>query len=281
MVSSLSSNLFVNSSGAAAGRGEVWFEKVGERTAIVGAWARAPLKILTPRRTGDARAAVISTYGGGLVDGDAIALSVRVARGALATIGTQASTKVYRCPRGTASQTLDAEVGEDALLVALPDPLVPFASARYEQRATIRLARDASLAWLDVLACGRAARGERWALSRYASRTRVLRENAVVCEDALVLDAREQDLARALGRFDALATALVFGPALRATRAAFLAAPLPPPRGEITFSASPIGDDGACLRVAGVSTAVVTAFVRERLSPLRATLGDDPFARKW
>ena len=264
-----------------AGQGTLRFEKVGERTAIVGAAARAPLKILTPRRAGDARAAVISTYGGGLVDGDAIALCVRVARGARATLGTQASTKVYRCPRGSASQTLDAEVDQAALLVALPEPLVPFAAARYEQRATIRLARGASLAWLDVLACGRAARGERWAFSRYASRTRVVREDAVACDDALVLDASDRDLARAMGRFDALATALVFGPALRATRDALLAAQLPSPRGEITFSASPIGDDGACLRVAGVSTAAVTAFVRERLSALRATLGDDPFARKW
>src|SRR4029078_11970610 len=115
----------------------------------------------------------VATYGGGLVDGDAIALDVTVGENAKAVIGTQAATKVYKCPAGEDTQTLEARVARGGLLVVAPDPLVPFAGARYAQRATIRLEENARLAWLDVLACGRAARGERWAFSSYSSRTRV------------------------------------------------------------------------------------------------------------
>ncbi len=254
---------------------------MGERTAVVRAWARAPLKILAPKNHGDARWAFLSTYGGGLVDGDEISLEVRVGRGARAVVGTQASTKVYRCPRGRAAQRFDADVGEDALLVVAPDALTPFADSRYEQRATLRLARGASLAWADVLACGRAARGERWAFARYASRTRVLREGALVADDSLALDRADRDLAPAMGRFDALATLLLFGPALAETRDAIFAMPIASPRADVVFSASPVGTDGACVRVAGVRASAVAAFVRDALFPLRRALGDDPFARKW
>ncbi|HEY2366660.1 MAG TPA: urease accessory protein UreD, partial [Polyangiaceae bacterium] len=72
------------------------FEVVGDRTAITSSRARAPLKLLTPKNHGDARWTFVATYGGGLVDGDAIALDVKVGPGASALLSTQASTKVYR-----------------------------------------------------------------------------------------------------------------------------------------------------------------------------------------
>jgi urease accessory protein len=264
-----------------AGEGALVFDVVGSRTAIASARARAPLKLLTPKNHGSARWTFVATYGGGLVDGDSISLDVRLGRGARAVLGTQASTKVYRCPRGQARQTLEAQVAEGGLLVVAPDPLVPFAGSRYEQRATIRLAKDASLAWVDVLACGRASRGERWAMARYATRTRILREGELACDDALVLEAEGRDLPRAMGRFDAIATLFLVGPALRATCDALLARPLAPRRAALIFTAARLGDFGACVRVAGATTGAVTAFVRDALSDVRASLGDDPFARKW
>jgi urease accessory protein len=252
-----------------SGEGSVVFEKVGDRTAIVAARARSPLKLLTPKNHGDARWTFVATYGGGLVDGDAIALDVKVGENAKALIGTQASTKVYKCPSKEATQTLEAHVARGGLLVVAPDPLVPFAGAKYVQRATIRLDEGASLAWLDVLACGRAARGERWAFSRYASRTRVFVKGALVCDDALVLES-ERDLARSFGRFDAIATILGFGIAPRTPSAS----------SDVVASSSMFGA-GTCIRVAGTSTAAVVAHARDVLVDVRASLGDDPWARKW
>jgi len=263
-----------------AGEGSLVFDVVGGKTAVASARARAPLKILAPKNHGSARWTFLSTFGGGLVDGDVIALDVKVRAGARALVGTQASTKVYRCPRGEVRQTLAAEVAERGLLVVVPDPLTPFAGARYEQRSTLRLARGASLAWADVVSCGRAARAERWAFSRYASRTRIFADGALLCDDGLVLDAAHRDLARAFGRFDAIATLFLVGPDLAEARASLLARPLAP-RADVIFTATPLGEDGACARVAGTSTAGVTAFVRGALAELRASIGDDPFSRKW
>jgi len=242
------------------------FQADGGRTHVASARAAAPLKILAPRNHGDARWTFVATYGGGLVDGDAIALDVRVDAGARALLGTQASTKVYR---GASTQTLTADVGPDALLVVMPDPLTPFAGARYEQRSTLRLAPGASLVWVDALSCGRAARGERWAFSRFESRTEIVVHGELVAHDALVLDASEQDIGRAMGRFDAFATVLIVNAELGA-----------PMQGDVVWAPCPRAW-GTCVRAAAPSTAALSSFLRELLAPVRDSLGDDPFARKW
>lgn len=248
------------------GEGALLFEAEDGRTRLTRAAARAPLKLLTPHNHGSARWSFAATYGGGLVDGDAVTLDVRVGPRAKAVLGTQASTKVYR---GASRQTLRADVGDGAMLVVMPDPLVPFAGARYEQQATLQLHPGASLVWVDILSCGRAARGERWAFARYASRTRILRGDELVAEDALVLDASEQDVACLMGRFDAFATLIVVGLELAAASSPDV------------VHASSRHAWGTVVRVAGRSAGAMASFVREALKPVRALLGDDPYARKW
>src|SRR6266508_3728405 len=104
----------------------------GGRSLVHGAYATSPLRLLTPSNHGRAAWVYTSSYGGGLVDGDRIAIDVDVTSGATAFVSTQASTKVYRSPNGTTA-TLHGRVGPGALLVMAPDPVVCFADARYRQ----------------------------------------------------------------------------------------------------------------------------------------------------
>ena len=90
---------------------------------------KAPARLLplaTPAaaRRGAARC-VLSSLGGGLLQGDAIAVEARVGAGATLQLSTQASTKVYRGARG-AAQSLDADVAAGGLLVVTPDAVTPF-----------------------------------------------------------------------------------------------------------------------------------------------------------
>jgi urease accessory protein len=278
----------------APGRGELVLSVAGGKTVVARARAESPLKLLCPRSHGEGRWAFLATFGGGLVDGDALELDVTVERGARALLGTQASTKVYRSPRVGARQVLRARVDDDALLAVLPDHVACFAGSRYEQRSTYVLAPTASLVLLDVLSCGRAAHGERWAFARYASRTRVERvvpaaKPGATCRyetialDALELDPTHGDLAARMGRFDALATLFAFGPAAAPIRAALLSAAEGPliRRADHVAAASPLSDDGVVLRAAGVRVDTVLSFAREALAGLGTLFGDDPFARKW
>ena len=73
-----------------------------------------------------------------------------------------------------------------------------------------------------------------------------------------------------MGRFDAIATILLFGISPRG----------PASRDGVVASSSSF-QAGTCIRVAGTSTGAVVAHAREVLSDVRASLGDDPWARKW
>jgi urease accessory protein len=264
-----------------AGEGTVAFERAGARTVLRRARSESPLRLLTPRNHGHAAWVVTATLGGGLVDGDAIRLDVSVGRGAAGLLGTQAPTKVYRCPTSTCRQDLSAQVDADGTLVLLADPVACFAGARYEQSARIDLSPSASLVLVDAFTAGRSARGERWDFARYAARTTVTREGRLLLADAIVLDPAHGDLRARMGRFDAFTTLAVFGPWAAPLREAALLAPGAGREAPVAIAASPLGDDGAVVRIAGSSVEAVSGAVRARLAGLGALLGDDPFARKW
>ena len=267
---------------SAAGEGELRFVRAGRRTVVHTARARSPLKLLLPNNHGDGSWVYVATLGGGLVDGDVLTLSVDVERGACALLGTQASTKVYRSPKGTA-QTLRARVGADALLAVVPDPVSCFAEARYEQRIDVHIDDGATLLLIDTLTCGRAARGERWALTRLSSRTRVWRGERLVFVDATLLDPRHGDVAARMGRFDAVASVLAVGPQAREVQARVLAAASTPPQKDASrlWSAAALGPDAALGRLAASSAGEAVSAVRAMVAPIASPLGDDPFARRW
>jgi urease accessory protein len=264
------------------GRGTLAFVRCGAKTVLREARATSPLKLLSPKNHGSAAWVFAATFGGGLVDGDAIAIDVEVGEGASALLGTQASTKVYRCPSSECRQDLRARVASGALLVSVPDPVACFAGARYAQSAHVELDAEASLVLVEAFTAGRSARGERWDFARCASRTLVRRGGAPLVLEALLLDPAHGDLRARMGRMDAIATVLLAGPRVRSLRDAALALAPPLARSApLVAAASPIGDDAAIVRIAATTVEAATRAARERLAGLAGLLGDDPFARKW
>ena len=90
-------------------RGSVVVSRGPRGSLVTRAYAESPLKWLTPRAGGDAAWVFASSYGGGLVGGDRLAIDVRVDAGAGALLSTQASTKVYRSPRGVETRLTAAK----------------------------------------------------------------------------------------------------------------------------------------------------------------------------
>jgi urease accessory protein len=265
-----------------ASAAELAFERVGGRTAVVRCRARTPLKLLTPRHAGAAGWACMSSHGGGLLNGDSVALRVEVRAGASAALVTQASTKIYPGRPGS-RQTVDATVAAGGLLVVAPDPVVCFAGSRYAQRQAFDLAPTANLAVVDWLTSGRAANGERWAFESYESRLVVRRGGKELLRDATLLDEEAGRLPGRLGRFDVIALALATGPRLAAgarrllEETARLSATRRAPR---LVSASPVGKDGALLRVAAESFEDASTELRRALTFVWDALGDDPWSSR-
>ena len=269
--------------GVTPGVARLAFERAGVagRTAVSAAFATSPLRILMPRNHGHAAWLFTASLGGGLVDGDHLDVGVEVAPGATAFLGTQASTKVYRSPDGC-SQRLRAKVAAGASLAWAPDPVVCFDGARYAQRTEVSLGPGASVLLFDGYSCGRSARGERWAFSRYASRTTITQGGVAALIDATLLDPLHGPIADRMGRFDVVLSLVALGPRFAAVRAAMLAC------GEasgfdasVIAAASPLGVDGCIVRVAAERFEGASRVLRSSFRALAEMLGDDPFARKW
>jgi urease accessory protein len=236
-----------------------------------------------PNNHGEGSWVYIASLGGGLVDGDALSLSVDVEAGACALLATQASTKVYRSPHGT-SQRLAARVAAGALLAVVPDPVSCFAGASYTQQVDIVLEDDtATLVLVDALTCGRAARGERWAFARYAARSRLWIGDRLLAHDSVRLDPAHGDVAARMGRYDTFATITAAGPRAAAVRGHLLAAAATAPsRDASRLHAVTVLSPGASIgRLAATCASEAIAAVRALLAPLAGELGDDPFARRW
>ena len=263
---------------------EVRCARVAGASAIIAARAGDPLKLLVPRPRGVAALVYATTYGGGLLGGDQVALSVAVGPEARLALGTQASTKIYRA-RGDESPacwSLDASVAAGGLLASLPDPVCCFAGARYRQRQRIALAAGASLVWLDTLTCGRSARGERWAFASVDARTSVDRAGVPLVRDGLRLEAgRGLPLRERFGDGEAIATLIVVGPLVAPLAESLLAnLAATPAGGEPLVAASPLAG-GAIVRIAACSPAAVTRWLRAQVAPaLTPLLDHHPWDRK-
>jgi urease accessory protein len=124
---------------------------------------------------------------GGIVQGDDLEAEIRVEGGAHAIVTAPSATKVYRMDRGAASARMRLRVERGAVLEYLPEPLIPHAGARFVEELDLDVEEGArALAW-EILAPGRAARGESLAYDRLEFRLRVREEGRTVLRERSVI----------------------------------------------------------------------------------------------
>jgi urease accessory protein len=269
-----------------AGQGCVRIDRVAGQSAVCSLRASSPLKILVPRPRGPSVWVYLGSFGGGVVAGDETKVTLRLGEHACGFVSTQASTKLYRSPASRpGTQRLHATLGEGARLVLMPDPLQAFAGSDYRQSQEFHLTRGSGLVVLDWLSSGRVARGERWALSRFHSRTEVYYNGQRIFLDSLCLNPADGPLAGPyrLGRFNSLAMVLVLGDALEAASTGLVEDMTARPvarRASLVVSASPVAH-GTVLRIAGERVEEVTGELRRCLAFVPGLIGDDPWSRKW
>jgi len=268
----------------AAGDAYVRAESSGARTVLTHARAASPLRLLTPRGRNPATAWIVtSTFGGGLVGGDSVALELDVRPGARVLVTSQSSTKVYRSAR-PARQRLEARVAAGACLIVLPDPIAAFAGSRFEQEQGYELDADASLVTLDWMSNGRHARGEEWQFDRYISRLVIRRDGRDVFRDRLALSADDGDIGARMRPFTTYGVLAIAGRLMEGMRSALVAAidAVPAQADADLVSAAASFDEGrgTVIRFAARDLERAAATVGGMLEPLYRLLGDDPWSRR-
>lgn len=189
-----------------------------------------PLKLITPLRPSETKSALVFllSYGGGLVAGDQVHLSISILPSARLSVVTQGHTKIFKSvtPDIVTRQTLDVTILKDAALCLLPDPVQPFEGSVYEQKQVFRLEEGASLCLLDWVTQGRTARGEDWSFVKWVGRNEIWAGGRMLVRDAVILDRDRQvggmTLKQSMHAMGVLGTLVLRGPLVKGLGAFFL-----------------------------------------------------------
>jgi urease accessory protein len=167
---------------------------VGGRTRIVDLECRGPVQVLRCHYLDggapDLGFVMIASPGGGLLQGDHLAIDVRLREGARLHLGTQSATRLYRMPYHGARIETRLEVEGGAYLEYLPDPWMPFADSRVSIETEVVADPTATVLLSEIVAPGRAALGEILQQRRFASSiVASLPSGKLLFTDATVLEA--------------------------------------------------------------------------------------------
>ena len=261
---------------ARVGGARIELVRVGEETRLGTCYQQVPVRTMPPFVFDSEPAALVYLINltAGLMDGDGHRVELIARAGTRAVVTGQSATRIHPAVDSYATQQWVIEVEDDACLVVLPGPTIPFCRSRYYQRVRVDLDSRARLIWGDIWLPGRYDRGalsERFQFQRIVQDFEARRAGSLVYRDRFQWNGpwTPEDVEWYLG--GALATASLF-----------IAGPLPETFPDGRTGGTEAGsvfrlDTGeSCIRCCG-SPAAVTADVTHCALRLAAswTVGAD------
>ena len=146
----------------------------------------APFKLLRAEQGNDGRCELPLLHtAGGLVGSDQLSISLELSAGSRALVTSVAAQKVYGSigrsqlqPEGSwAQQRVNCQLARGSDLEWLPQELVLYANALYEQKLQVQLAPNASFLGAEIVRLGRTAAGETLAAGCWRSSLAIQRLN--------------------------------------------------------------------------------------------------------
>lgn len=249
------------------------FERRGRRTILAKLERRAPYMaqraLYCDQEMPDLAWVFLITTTGCLLQGDRLALEVKLGSGARAHVTTQSATKIHAMDANYAAQTQTVALSDDAYLEFLPDPVIPHRNARFVSDTRISIAPTATLLLSEVIQPGRKHYHPDecfgttvMSLSTSAVRT----DGRTLFTEKLLIDPRRYPMRQTgvMDSFDVFGNVILCTPRGNADRiCARVEAEVDLVRG-LAFGACRLPNDaGLIFKVLGRETAQVKAKVRE------------------
>jgi len=217
---------------------------------------------------------MVTSVGGGTLQGDRLTIVVDVEAGACAHVTTQGATRLHAMDSNHAAQLQQLSAAEGAYLEYLPEVTIPYRGARFVSRTHVIAAPSATVLVAESVAAGRKHHGgERFRYQVLSLATEVARPDGtpVFTEKLLIEPARRSpELPGVMQHFDVFGNLLIVTPAATADR---IYARVPPQfdlAGGIASGLSRLPNGaGLMLRVVGTETHQVRARVRETWAVVR------------
>ncbi len=169
-------------------RSRIVIEQTGGISRLTSARSLSPLKILNPKTHSTACHVMLSSYGGGLLQGDTVELDVYGRLGSRLFLGSQAHGHIYGSPDGRTSSWLLNATLEDALAVVYLDPLIPHAKSRYHQRQSWRLMGASNLVLIEWFSAGRVKTGEVFAFESVKTDLELSKDGELLMIERMFID---------------------------------------------------------------------------------------------
>jgi urease accessory protein len=165
------------------------FERREAATVLVGCRSTLPLQVLVPVALDDT-AAVVSMLNptGGVLGGDRLTVEVELGPGAHACLTTPSATRIYRSGGEPAVQSVRLALARGAIAEWVPDHTIPSPGAALRHTMDVEVGEGAVLVAVDAWAAGRVARGEAWRFERLDAAFTIRDAMGLLLHDRFVLE---------------------------------------------------------------------------------------------
>ncbi|MFO0927825.1 MAG: urease accessory protein UreD [Gemmataceae bacterium] len=237
--------------------------RVGDETRMGGFYQQIPLRVMPPFVLDGQPASLLYliTLTAGLMDGDGHLMELTARRGTRCVVTGQSASRVHPSIGAFATQQWAVDVEDDACLVVLPGPTIPYKGCRFYQRGRVDLARTGRLVWGDIWLAGRYERGalsERFQFGRIVQDFEARRAGRLVYRDRFCWDGlwTPDEVGWFFGGELACGSLYVGGP---------MPSQLPDPPPGVRRAAFPLGTGEGCVRWCGPPPLVTADVVQVAL----------------
>ncbi len=173
---------------------KISFNLLEDTTVVTEQLSIKPLKIVNPKPIKNTAICMLTNYGGGYIEGDAVTLEVSCATNTTSIISSQANTRVYESNGIVCKQEINVKIAANAFHVFLNDPLVMHKGGNLLQSNIINLQKGAVLLFIDWFSAGRTANGEVFKFECFDSSTKIKIDSEIAIWDNFKISPKEIDL---------------------------------------------------------------------------------------
>ena len=140
--------------------------------------------------------------GGGLTEGETYMTKIKLDPNSRVILSTQAPTYIFKCENHhTTTQYTDIKLAKNSILEYVPDDVIPYRDAKYDQVNTVHMAKGSTLIYTDGVTAGWSPDGKLFQYTDVHMRLQIYYDGSLVYNDNLILDPQMYELAD-LGLFE-------------------------------------------------------------------------------
>ncbi|MCP3762978.1 urease accessory protein UreD [Domibacillus sp. A3M-37] len=167
----------------------------GEKTVVADTYFDGAFKVARPVYFQENEPTVYSLHvGGGYIGGDRYHTDVVLEQDARMTLTTQSAAKVYKTPNAPVHQSMTISLAQGSVFMYLPDPLIAYEQARFQQETVIHMEKGSTLLYSDSMTPGWSKSGDPFRYDWIRSKVKIYEDDSLQAYDHLFLKPEERDL---------------------------------------------------------------------------------------